>query len=295
MVNPVLGSLHRPGTRLRAVLDTDTYNEIDDQFAVAYAMAAHCIDLEAIYAAPFHNSRSTGPEDGMRKSYDEIGRIISRIGGGPPVLKGSPRFLESASRPVHSDAAADLVERAMASSGPLYVMAIAAITDVASALLLEPRIMDRIVVVWLGGQPSSWHTASEFNLAQDRFASQALFDSGVPLVQIPCKNVAEHLRITMPELDHHLAGRGGLCDYLLSITREYMSERSAMSKVIWDIAAVAWLKNPDWVPSHIVHSPILTSSLTYSLDASRHLIRQAIDVDRDAIMNDLYETIGGRQ
>jgi purine nucleosidase len=316
MVNPILGSLHRPGTRLRAVLDTDTYNEIDDQFAVAYAMRAHCIDLEAIYAAPFHNSRSTGPEDGMQKSYDEIGRILSKLdlpgarasearaSGArtapavrkpPKVLKGSQRFLDAASRPVESEAAADLIERAMASPEPLYVLAIAAITDVASALLLEPRIMDRIVVVWLGGQPSSWHTAAEFNLAQDLRASQALFDSGVPLVQIPCKNVAEHLRITMPELDHHLAGRNGLCDYLLSITREYMGEGSVQSKVIWDIAAVAWLENPEWVPSHVVHSPILTGSITYSHDASRHLIRQAIDVDRDAIMNDLYESIGGHQ
>jgi purine nucleosidase len=153
--------------------------------------------------------------------------------------------------------------------------------------------MERIVVVWLGGQPGSWHTAAEFNLAQDLRASQAIFDSGVPLVQIPCKNVAEHLRITMPELDHHLAGRNGLCDYLLSITREYMGERSAQSKVIWDIATVAWLKNPGWVPSHVVHSPILTAGVTWSHDGSRHLIRQAIDVDRDAIMTDLYDTIGG--
>ena len=35
------------------ILDTDTYNEIDDQFAITYAMLADDIDLLALTAAPF--------------------------------------------------------------------------------------------------------------------------------------------------------------------------------------------------------------------------------------------------
>ena len=55
------------------VLDTDTYNEIDDQFALVYALLSpERLNVEAIYAAPFHNKRSQGPEDGMHRSYDEI-------------------------------------------------------------------------------------------------------------------------------------------------------------------------------------------------------------------------------
>lgn len=282
-----------PKGRVRAVLDTDTYNEIDDQYALAYAVLAGGFDLEAVYAAPFHNDRSNGPEDGMEKSHAEIQRVLEKLGErgrglSGRVLKGSRRFLESAGRPVESAAAHDLIERALAGPGPLYVLAIAAITNVASALLLEPGIREKVVVVWLGGQPSGWHTAFEFNLKQDLFASQTLFDSGVPLVHIPCKNVAEHLRVTVPELGHHLGGRNALCDYLVAITREYMAERRSQSKVIWDISTVAWLRNEEWLPSHVVHSPILTPVFTYSHDASRHFIRQVIDVKRDAIFADLY-------
>lgn len=52
--------------RLRAVLDTDTYNEIDDQFALVQAvLSPQRIKLEAIYAAPFFNNRSSGPGEGM--------------------------------------------------------------------------------------------------------------------------------------------------------------------------------------------------------------------------------------
>jgi purine nucleosidase len=288
-----LERLAPPRGRVRAVLDTDTYNEIDDQFALAYAVLAGSFDLEAVYAAPFHNDRSSGPENGMEKSYAEIQRVLAKLEGRGRalpgrVLKGSRRFMEAAGKPVESEAARDLVERASLGKGPLYVLAIGAITNVASALVMEPGIRDRIVVVWLGGQPSSWHTAFEFNLKQDLFASQTTFDCGVPLVHVPCKNVAEHLRVTMPELEHHIGGRNALCDYLVDITRDHMARRKSQSKVIWDISTVAWLRNPEWLPSNIVHSPRLTPAFTYSHDASRHFIRQAFDVNRDAIFADLY-------
>src|SRR5688572_10472176 len=72
--------LQPPTGPVRMVLDTDTYNEIDDQFALVYALLSpERIKVEAIYAAPFHNSRSEGPEDGMLKSYDEILRLLERL------------------------------------------------------------------------------------------------------------------------------------------------------------------------------------------------------------------------
>jgi hypothetical protein len=65
-----LNQLKAPTGKVRMVLDTDTYNEVDDQFALAYAfLSKERIELEAVYAAPFHNKRSEGPADGMEKSY----------------------------------------------------------------------------------------------------------------------------------------------------------------------------------------------------------------------------------
>ena len=43
---------------LAMVLDTDTYNEIDDQFALVYALLSPELRVEAVYAAPFLNNRS---------------------------------------------------------------------------------------------------------------------------------------------------------------------------------------------------------------------------------------------
>ena len=187
------------------VLDTDAYNEIDDQFAIAYALES-ALEVEAIYAAPFHNDRSEGPGDGMERSYAEIERLLDRLDRRPDgfAFPGSDRYLTAADEPVESPAIDDLIHRAHDRDEPLYVVAIGAPTNVASALLRDPSLVEELVVVWLGGQPHDWHTAREFNLAQDLYASRLLLDSGVPLVQVPCKNVAEHVRTTVPELDEHL-------------------------------------------------------------------------------------------
>ena len=193
---------------------------------------------------------------------------------------------------MESDATANLINLAMKDrDGPLYVAAIGAITNVSSAILIEPKIIERIVVVWLGGQPDYWPTAREFNLQQDIPASQVIFNCGVPLVHIPCKNVAEHLRTTVPEMERHVKGRGPIGDYLHEIFVDYHAEHYAWSKVIWDISAIAWLLNSQWVPSNICPSPILTNNATWSFDRSRHFTRVAIDARRDAIFGDLFRKI----
>ncbi|NKB71591.1 MAG: nucleoside hydrolase [Candidatus Latescibacteria bacterium] len=283
--------LQPPKGPVRMVLDTDTYNEIDDQFAVVHTLLSpERLRLEAIYAAPFHNNRSQDPGDGMQKSYEEILRLLERLDTDPEDLvhKGSTAYLSGPEAPQESGAAADLVMRAMDGEGPLYVAAIGAITNVASALLLEPRIAERIVVVWLGGHSLHWPTAREFNLQQDLHASRLLFDCGVPLVQLPCHSVASHLLTTVAEMDHHVGGRGAIGDYLVEIFKDYGPEKAAWSKELWDLAATGYLVDPSWVPTRLVHSPILTDQFTYSADPARHFIRSAVRIQRDGIFGDLF-------
>jgi inosine-uridine nucleoside N-ribohydrolase len=280
-----------PTGKVRAVLDTDTYNEVDDQFALAYALLSpEACDLEAVYAAPFHNNRSNGPLQGMERSYDEILRVMERMKRPTEgfVFKGSTSYLPGPGQPVDSPAARDLIAKAKSSDEPLFVMTIGAPTNVASAILMAPEIIEKIVVVWLGGQPHDWPTAREFNLQQDIPASQVLFDSGVPFVQIPCSNVAEHLRTTIPELEAWLRGKSDLGDYLCDIVASYTDNPFGWSKVIWDISAVAYLINASWVPSTLVHAPILTERITYSADWNRPLMRVATRSNRDPIFRDLF-------
>jgi purine nucleosidase len=277
---------------VRMVLDTDTYNEIDDQFAVVYALISPELHVQAVYAAPFKNNRSSGPGDGMEKSYEEILRILSRLGKSPDgfAFKGSSHYLTDITKPERSPAAMDLVERARRSSpkDPLYVAAVGAITNVGNAILIDPSIIKNIVVVWLGGNGHHWPHQREFNFRQDIKASRIIFDSGVPFVQLPCTPIVTHFTTTVPEMERYVAGRGAIGDYLLKIFKEYRKDHFAWSKVLWDMTAVAWLINDRWLPSDLVHSPIVTDNYTFSFDRSRHLIRAVNFVQRDPIFRDFF-------
>lgn len=283
--------LVEPTGKVDMVLDTDTFNEIDDQFALTLAvLSPESINLKAVTAAPFLNNRSTDAGDGMLKSYDEIFRVLERLNIKKDdfVFKGSNSFLLNRTTPVESAAARAIIKLAYESEKPLYVTAIGAITNVASAILLDPAIISKIVVVWLGGHPFYWHTANEFNLKQDVAAAQVVFDSGVPLVQIPCKNVAEHLRTTVWELEKYVKGRGAVGDFLFERFCDYSTNYFGWTKEIWDIAAIAWIINPKWVPSVITPLPLLTDEKTWQSAPGRHSCRVAMDVHRDPIFRDFF-------
>jgi purine nucleosidase len=288
-----LERLQPPTRKVRMVLDTDTYNEVDDQFALVHALLSpERITVEAIYAAPFYNDRSSGPADGMERSYEEIMRLLDKMAWPADgfVYRGSTAYLDKSLQPQRNDAVTDLIQRALASPAddPLYVVAIGAITNVASAILVEPRIIEHILVVWLGGHALYWPNTNEFNLKQDVPAAQVVFDCGVPLVHVPCLPVTSHLATTVSELDAFVTGRGAIGDYLTEIVKGYHDDHTGWSKVIWDVSTIAYLIEPKWVPTELVHSPILTDQVTWSVDHSRHLIRCATYIHRDPIFRDLF-------
>ncbi len=289
-----LQRLKPPVGKVNVVLDTDTYNELDDQFAVVYALLSpEKLNVEAIYAAPYLNTRSKSPKDGMQKSYEEILRLLDKMGRSSKdfVYRGSESFLVSYDKPIQSAAAQDLIKRAMAAEEPLYVLAVGAPTNVASAILINPEIINKIVVIWLGGKDLNWPTAQEFNLRQDLLASRVLFDSGVPLIQLPTNSVTSHLLTTLPEVETYLKGQGAIGDYLVKTFKEFQPDQYAWSRVIWDISAVAYAINPSWFSTEIRHSPILTDQVTYSFDNTRHFYRVATALNRDKIFEDMFRKI----
>ena len=285
-----------PAEKVRAVLDTDTYNEIDDQFALVYAiLSQEKLDLKAVYAAPFSNKRASNPTEGMEKSYEEILRILEKMNMPHDgfAFKGSRSYIQDPEKPESSPATEDLILRAKRSTpdDPLYVIAVGAITNVANAILLDPSIINNIVVVWLGGNGHNWPNQREFNYFQDLHASRTIFDSGVPFVQLPCTPVVTHLATTVPEMEAYVGGRGAIGDYLLEIFKDYHQDHFAWSKVLWDMSAIAYVIDPGWTPSDLVHSPIVTNEYTYSFSDSRHFIRVVNFVKRDPIFRDFFQKL----
>ena len=282
---------------ITAILDTDTFNEIDDQFALAYALLApDVVDLQAVIAAPFSNDRVAMPDEGMRKSYEEICRILALFGKAPDgfAWKGSSGYLPGRRIPVESEGAHRIIElahTARAKGCKLHVLAIAAITNVASALLLEPEIARDIVIIWLGGNDLRYPDTREFNLRQDVFAAQVIFDTEVPLVWLPCRNVVSSLGITLPELKTGLAPAGEIGKFLFSRSEELINERKIASKVIWDISTVAYFAVPHAFRSEVIPSPVLNDDRSWGTAPGRHNITAVTSVDRETVFADLFQTL----
>ncbi len=297
-----IDKLERPAGIVDVVLDTDAYNEIDDQFAIAYLLnAPERANVKAMYAAPFFNKNSISPSDGMEKSYLEILkllRLMNREEMKNLVYRGSETYLPDEHTFADSPAARDLAARAAGYSPdkPLYVLAIGAITNVASALLIDPTIADKIVIVWLGGTAAHWPNTLEFNMMQDVAAARVVFGSGAALVQLPCAGVVDHLTTTAPELIHWLRGKNDLCTYLCDNTiaeAELYAKGKPWSRVIWDAAVVAWLLDTEhkWMQDRLIPTPIPQYDHHFSEDFTRPFMRCVYAVNRDAIFEDMFRRL----
>ncbi len=332
-----------PAGRVNIVIDSDTKNEVDDQYAIAWAAKEkERLNLQAVYAAPFSHdcfkqfmalpttdlegagvAYAEKPGDGMEMSYEEILKLFAMLGEDPTgrVFRGSDAYVKDAGGAVDSEAARDLIKRAHETEDTLYVLAIGAITNVASAIMMDPEIIKKICVVWLGGQPLHYGHGIEFNLMQDPAAANVIFESGVPLIYIPCMSVASMLTLTEDEIRTHLTGKNELTTYLgdnclnafaapevssmmnmflrnmylkgrddqpMEYLGAFKSVKASNSRIIWDISTVAAVFNPSWQCSTLVKAPTVNADLTYAEKRLDHRIREVNYLFRDYIFGEMF-------
>ncbi|HVX47507.1 MAG TPA: nucleoside hydrolase [Mycobacteriales bacterium] len=266
------------------VIDSDADNEIDDHFAVAWALAA-LPDLQALHAAPFHNGRSIDAGTGMAQSAEQL-RALTEALDRPdiPVLDGSPGYLAEAPDP-RPAAVDDLIERAAA--GPVTVIAIGAITNLALALRAEPAIAANLQVVWLGGQPTWSYDPAEFNLSSDPEASRLVLESEVDLLLVPCRGVAELLVTTLPELESALPD-SPIGRHLQKAYREQVAPTAGEGRAIWDMAAVACLLKPDAVQVADEQLPALDAEAHWTEGPRGRTVPVVQWIDRTKVYVDFF-------
>lgn len=279
---------------VNVVIDTDTYNEVDDQFAIVYGLLSkERVSIKAFHAAPFFNKNSLSPEDGMYQSFAEINRIlhilnIDKVG---KVYLGSKKFLESESKFEESDAARHLIDLVMQSEERIYVVAIAALTNVASAILMNPKIINRMTVIWLGGHDYSQVENREFNLRQDIAAAKIVFNSNVDLVHIPCNGVISNLVLTQAELEKFIDGKNEIGTYLTTIFRQCNKEDMSYARIISDVAAMAYLVLPEALQTIQCPRPDIDYNLKYNFNHLNALETKVVSLHRNKIIDDLLRKI----
>ena len=327
----------------RVLIDTDTANEIDDQFALAWALLSpERIEVEAVVAEPFghlhmreelvaelealragtttgavenkyegwvrhlmaqgvepKDLQLVGPAEGMEESYEEIHRVLGKLGiaGDGLAFRGADRYMPAPDVPVESEGAHCIIEAALADDERvLHVVAIGCVTNVTSALLMAPEIASRMVVNWTSGYPT-WvdlDNTPSLNLVQDRHASRLLFSSGVPLVYLPGYHIGAQLNFSHPEAEAWIKGKGEIGDYLyhLYVNNPIWIQRGikpfpGQSWVVWDLINIAWLIDRSWVPTRTTRTPHLDEDLVWQARPDGPVMLEAVGIDRDAIFGDL--------
>lgn len=280
--------------KLNVILDTDTYNECDDQFALTYMIKNQEIfNIEAITVAPYsHKERNETVISGQEKSYNEILKICNWLNFDTTnkVFKGSTDYITNGYNE-ENDAVNKIIQIAL-KNNKTYVMAIGAITNVALAIKKETKIIDKIEVIWLGGHSLLQDNNLEFNFRQDVQAVRTIFESKVKLTIIPCKNVASNLRTSIYELEHFLKGKNELCDYLCKRFYNDGVHGIQERRVIWDISVIAYMINKEWFETEDISQPNINDDTSYELTENNHKITVVNYLDVDKIYKDLFEKLG---
>ncbi len=281
-------------------LDTDTANEIDDQFAVAYALLADNVDVIGFGAAPFLNIHAVSPADGMEKSYEELVRVrdLTLPGCGVPAYRGADRYMSDRNTPVDSEAARAIIEACRSTEDYVFTASIGCFTNVASALLLDPSIKKNLVALLIGAMDADqYRSANDFNLQQDRTAAQVILESGANVILLPAGGGTEVLHMTAMECAYALEDKNiPVGDYLTGLMRRdhHVPRGSVLSSthIIWDIASVAILRNiPDfWEPEIRDALSVDDEGMFLPSPAGGQMIYNK-RYHRDGIFTDLYRLI----
>ena len=287
----------------KVIFDSDTYNEMDDQYALAYAFGSEKIEIVGLSAALFDNDRSNGPAEGMEKSYHEIAHVLEVTGHDYPYFRGSPTPIDDLPEITYVDNPASdfIIKTAMEADEMIYVLVSGAITNIACALLKEPAIKDKICVLWIGGQCLSSSGACEFNMEGDYRGSQIVMNSGVPFVLLPAfggnKGGGTVKLQARPKHLDMLKGDSKVCVFFretlpLEFFREdYPYGTPNWLRILWDIAAPGVLACPDAFRLSIVPAPVLTEDKKYAFDSTRHKIIYMDDVDEETVLCDAFRCI----
>ena len=285
--------------RVRVIVHTDCKNEADDQYALAHHLMTPKFDVRGIIAGHFDgNNHVYGPSKTEQASYDEILKVLNLMGlsGAYPVFHGAAHALTDTATSIPSEGADFIIQEAMRDDDrPLYIACQGAITDVASALLMQPEIAKRMTVIWIGGgdYPTGGY---EFNLAMDISAANVVFSSQVPVWQITV-GLYKQFAVTLAELQRKVYPCGEIGKYLFEELVEVNEQVSKLGMPwphgeLWglgDQGTIAVLMEElERVSYEMIQAPTVLPDMTYSFENQNRPIRVYRSVDPRLVLEDFF-------
>ena len=295
------------------LLDSDANNELDDQHAIAYMLfSGDAFDVEGISV---NRTRGGGDVEMQAKEAERVVKLagLARVF---PVYRGANgSFAEIAphvgEREFDGKAAVDMIltESKKARPQKLVLVPIGKLTNIALALKKDPALANRVRIVWLG---SNYPDPGEYNQENDEGALQFILDStSVPfemaVVRYGKPSGTDHVRATKEEIHTRMPGKGphvrmpvegrnggrfqSFGDYSVDLFDHIQMNGTPPSRALYDMAAVAIVKNPAWAHPQRIGTPQLVSSKWVDRPQNARKITVWENFDRDAILADFFATM----
>ena len=290
--------------RIPVILDTDANNELDDQHAIAYLIFND--DLFDIRGITTNRTWNGGPVEEHTK---EARRIVHLCGADNqfPVLSGANESYENImdnlnNRDYDGKEAVEFIirqARRMPEGEKLLLLPVGKLTNIALALEKDPSIVEKVKVVWLG---SNWPRRGEYNLVNDTSAVNRVVKSGVEVWVCTVDGGTVEVRTTKTEITERLGGKGSkvepvegrhggefdqLGDYLVNLWENVEQE----GRSLFDMAAVATVKNTQWAEKMVVYGPRLIRGEWTTIGSMEDSVVFFKNYDVDAVMTDFWETM----
>lgn len=272
--------------KTKVLLDADTANEVDDLFALSIVLMEPTIEVTALNATQWQTSHWTTPQS-MEDSHRLNQTLLGTMGLQVKTNRGGvARMYDWGDRAQHSAAAYEIIKQAKAQKDgeKLNVIALGALTNVASAVFIDPTIEKNIKLYWLGTTydfEKGILRKDDFNCAMDQYAFTHLLFSEVEMHIIPV-SVASKMTFdydkTRSELENHFLG-----NFLLKTWDDHI-DSGRTKRTIWDLSIVNAFLHPEWMEE---------VEITTSKDNGSRTVFYYKDFDSEKMRMDFFEKIEG--
>ncbi len=306
--------------KVHVIYDTDANNEVDDQFALAYMLFnGDYFVVEGVTVNATSSPDGYSNYSKVEWHYDEAKRVMQLCSVWDKILlyTGAQNSFEEIKNHIEDqkfdghEAVDFIIEQAMKPrEDRLVLLSVGKLTNIALALKKEPRIAEKVRIVWLG---SNYPRPGEHNQDWDIPSMNYILDVDVPFemvtvrygnpsgtsaVMVAKTEVNRRMPGTGPKLSEPVTGRHGgefyyWGDYAVELYNKYESHMwgDPKGRALFDMAAVAILKNSDWAENYCHPAPVFTDGQWVERPENKREITIWEWFDIYAIPADFFETM----
>lgn len=208
------------GSRSRMVYVNDLSGDVDGLFATAHILLSNTSRLQCIVGTAAMMPGETS------KAAAVLGRELVELAGKGrtvPVHEGSIGRFGPDKTVQQSPGVQAIIDEAMRTDTdlPLFIAVGGGLTEVASALKIEPKIAEKAILVWIGG--GSWPAGGkgEYNFGLDPHAARYIYnETQMPIWQIP-DSVYRTCLLSVTEVQAFISPHGKMGEWLYRKLAEY--------------------------------------------------------------------------